>query len=279
MTTHHLTLWGCLFVIASSYLQAANRTGSGFAKSENFTVLTPKPEHAREANEYATEVLENAERLRSEIARHWLGRELPPREGRTIVTISFEADRDAGLTWAMDNPNRNYHSLYLATSPELALGTTLTHEMVHVVLATRFPHPNRLPAWLEEGIASHYDDPERKRQREEQIHAFTRRGQWPRIVEVLTAENIPASDMEAYTVAASLTALLLSRDGDPQTLFAFGQYGKKHGWDAALRKYYDIHTVDQLQTIWQYALSNAPRKDATARWELEDVVGGRETRG
>lgn len=265
MKTYRLAAWGCLLV-ASSYLQAANRTGSGFAKSENFTVLTPKQGNAQEANEYAAEVLENAERLRDKIARHWLGQELPPRQGRTVVTVSFEPERDAGLTWAMDNPNRNYHALYLATSPELALGSTLTHEMVHVVLATRFPHPNRLPAWLEEGIASHYDDGERKQQRREQLDAFTRTRQWPRIGRVLTAENISASDTEAYTVAASLTALLLSRDGDPQTLFAFGQYGKKHGWDAALNKYYRIRTVDQLQTIWQYALSSVPGGNREARW-------------
>lgn len=252
--------WVCLILLTPSTLCAADRSGGGFAKSKNFTVLTPRQADAERANAYAAAVLDHAERWRSKIARHWLGRELPPRQGRTMVTVSFEPERDAGLTWAMDSPDRRYHALYLSTSRELALGTTLTHEMVHVVLATRFPPPHRLPAWIEEGIASHYDDPGRKQRRAERINTFIRTRQWPPLIDVLTAENIAAADTEAYAVAASMTALLLSRDGDTQTLFEFGQYGAEHGWDAALKKFYNIPSVDQLQVIWQCALSNATLK-------------------
>jgi hypothetical protein len=272
MRLYRPTLWLWLFLIAPAVLQAANRAGSGFATSDNFTVLTPKQAAAQKANAYAEDVLRTAERLRRQIARDWLGEELPPRQGRTIVTVSFESDRDAGLTWAIDNPRRTYHSLYLATSPELALGATLTHEMVHVVLATRFPHPNRLPAWLEEGIASHYDDADRQQEREDQLDAFIQTDEWPRVADVFNARTIAPTDIQAYTVAASVTALLLSHDGRAQRIFAFGQHGNEHGWDTALRKYYDIAGVDELQSVWQCAVSRVCPSGDDIAWGTTQAI-------
>lgn len=270
MKTYRPLPWMWLLLLSPTILQAANNGQSGFATSDNFTVLTPKQATAEQADAYAKKVLRSAERLRSQIARHWLGQELPPRHGRTIVTVSFKSNRDAGLTWAIDDPRRKYHSLYLATSPDLAVGTTLTHELVHVVLATRFPHPNRLPTWLEEGIASHYDDDVRKQQRQRQLSVFMQTGDWPQIAAVFNARNIPANDTEAYTVAASVTALLLSQDGNTQRLFAFAQHGKKHGWNAALQKYYDIPTVSQLQSIWQCSVSSVPPTDTKTAWDMTE---------
>ena len=55
-------------LIATAQLTAADSGMSGFAKSQNFTVLTPKQTTAQEANDYASEVLHTAEQLRSEIA-------------------------------------------------------------------------------------------------------------------------------------------------------------------------------------------------------------------
>ena len=243
-----------ILLLTPSSLQAADSAKSGYAKSDNFTVLTPKQATAQEANAYATDVMRTAELLRSEIAREWLGHELAPNQGRTIVTVSFELDRDSGLTWAIDDPRRKYHALYLSTSPELAMGSTLAHEMVHVVLATQFPHPKRLPAWLEEGIASQYDDHARQHERQRLITNFIRTRRWPPIAAVLNAKTVPANDTKAYTVAASLTALLLARDGDKQKLLAFGQMGNQDGWDIALQECYGIESVHQLQAIWQRGL-------------------------
>jgi len=245
-------------LLGSSLLHAADMGRSGFATSDNFTVLTPRQETSEAANRYANRLARTAESLRREIAREWLGGELPPRQGRTLVTVSFEADRDAGLTWAMDDPRREFHTLYLTTSPDLAIGSTLAHEMVHVVLATSFPHPHRLATWLEEGIACQYDDEARKRSRERELATIVRTGRYPSIAPVLQAHNLRASDKRGYTVAASVTQLLLSLDPDKTKLVEFGQYGSRHGWDRALNRYYEINGVDQLQEIWQQSLPRFP---------------------
>ncbi len=247
-----ITVWGLCHGATSWATDAA---GSGFAASENFTVMTPRQESADAAERYADQVLDAAEQLRREIATEWLGEPLPDSQGRTIVTVSFEPVRDVGLTWAIDNPKRKYHSLVLITSPQLALSHTLAHEMVHVVLATRFAPPRRLPIWIEEGIAGRYDDETPRQLRQQVLARFVRTQRWPDIAEVFQAKTFQATDQEAYSVATSVTSLLLARDGDKQKFVEFGDYGNTRGWNAALQRFYGITSVSQLQLLWQRTVS------------------------
>jgi hypothetical protein len=229
---------------------AARLDAAGFAMSDNFTVFTPSWPSREDTQAYAAEVLKNAEAWRKEIARQWLGEELPPSLGKTTVNVSFSDKRDAGRTWAVDDARRRYHTLYLATTPDRAIGSTLAHEIVHVVLATRFPHPNRLPAWIEEGIASSYDDQGRQETRRQHISYYIRTGQWPDIESVLNCRTIAARRQDDYTVASSLTEFLLSR-GDRQRLLEFGQSANRAGYDAALSKFYGINNTPDFQRAWQ----------------------------
>lgn len=247
MRSHQAVAAGVVLLLTlTAQLHAA-----GFAKSDNFQILTPDLSSRRETDQYAAEVLRHAELWRSEIAREWLGRELPQGVGHTIINVSFSVDRDAGLTWAKDDPRRRSHVLYLSTAPELAIGATLAHEMAHVVLATRFPHPHRLPAWLEEGIASRYDDEARRQERVNLLTWLLETRNWPRIEDVLNASNIAASDRQSYLVAASLTNFFLERNNDKHKLFEFAHSGCEYGWDVALSRHYAIADVDQLQRLWQ----------------------------
>lgn len=235
-----------LFVL----LPVADLVAAGLATSDNFLVLTASLASPQQDSQYAEAVLFNAESLRKEIAREWLGEELPPSVGKTTVNVAFSDQRDAGLTWAKDDPRRQRHMLYLTTSPEKALGSTLAHEMVHVVFATRFPHPNGVAAWLEEGIASKYDDPDRQATRDQILSWAVKTGNWPRLETVLDAQAIPATEKEMYAVAASLTDFFLAR-GDKATLIAFGLSGRKRGWDPALQEHYRLRDVQELQVAWQ----------------------------
>jgi hypothetical protein len=223
---------------------------AGFAMSDNFTVFTPSYPTRQDAEAYAREVLESAESWRREIARQWLGEELPPSVGQTTINVSFSDEKDTGLTWAKDNPQRKYHTLYLTTTPDRALGSTLAHEMVHAVLATQFPHPNRLAAWIEEGIACRYDDESAQTTRKRILAWIARTDNWPDVASLLHSPTIASRDKVAYATAASLTEFLLTRR-DKRTLLEFGQHANKAGWDAALSKYYRIDSTADLQRSWQ----------------------------
>lgn len=241
----HFTCSLLLLLVLSAESHAA-----GFAMSDNFTVFTPAYPNAADTEAFAREVLQSAEAWRRQIAREWLGEELPPSVGQTTVNVAFSTDRDAGVTWAKDDPGRQFHTLYLTTSPDRAVGTTLAHEMVHVVLATRYPHPRRLAAWLEEGIASRYDDQERQAIRRQILAWMAKTENWPALDSVLQRTSIPDNDKQAYAVAASLTDYLLTR-ADHATLLRCGEQARTKGWDAALRQCYQVRNVASLQRAWQ----------------------------
>jgi hypothetical protein len=163
-----------------SVVQAA-----GVAYNENFVVYSPKEGSREEQQQYAKAVLREAESLRQRFAIRWFGESLPNGTGRTAIYITFSQTEDSGLTWAKDHPDRVFHNVYLTTTPENATGTTLRHEIAHTVMATRFPTPNRLPAWCEEGIATRFDDEGRKSAREQLKLFWLRSATTPRLVGVL----------------------------------------------------------------------------------------------
>jgi hypothetical protein len=223
---------------------------AGFAFNENYMVFTPAEPNRQDAQDYARDVLRQADDYRKDIALEWLGEELPPSVGRTVINISFSETDDRGLTWAKDHPDRQFHNVYLTTSRQKAIGAALAHEIAHVVLASQFPHPHRLPAWLEEAIASGYDGQDRQQVRQRMLGWFVRTGNWPRLERILTARRVPVTDQVSYTVACALSEFLLSQGGK-QALLRFGQDGRQHGWDQALQMHYGIASVDQLQERWQ----------------------------
>ena len=241
----------CLVLSSPSAAQ-----GAGLAYSDNFIVMAPD-------QPLADEVRDAAEGLRKQIALEWLGAELPPGKGRTVISVNIVEAANRGLTWLIDHPKRKMHSTWLTTSREGATGPLLAHEIVHVVLGTYFP--GGLPAWANEGIASLQDGPKRDAIRDRILGSWARDASWPDIAQVLGAQTLPGSDQRAYAVAVSLTRYLLTRGDKPQFL-RFAVEGKEQGWDEALRTHYRIQSVEELQASWQAWLSTrrrpAPRKSA-----------------
>ena len=211
------------------------------AQSENFVVSAPDQATARA-------VLARAESLRRSIAVTWLGDALPDGIAPTVIRVTISSDEDRGLTWVADRADRLSHMMWLTTSRERAAGSTLAHEMAHVVLATRYP--GQLPAWLDEGIASREDDERRVAARREILKWYHQTGNWPSLLETLSATKIAGSERGRYALSASLTEYLLTQ-GDAPKLFAFAQAGKANGWDQALRDHYQIRDARELETRWR----------------------------
>jgi hypothetical protein len=231
--------------------------GAGFIRNENFTVYTPDQPPSQElASNLARAVLDKAEQCRKQIALEWLGEELPPSVGPTMINVRFSDEPNKGLTWAKDHPDRKYHALFLVVSGEEAIDDLLSHEMVHCVLATRFPHPRRLPAWIEEGIASRYDGPTRQAVRQKLVQWFVSTGNWPRLNSVLGAESIPPHDQEAYAVCTTVTDVLLKK-GDKKMLIRFAGMVEQAGLDRALNECYGIRSIDELESLWKSSLAGS----------------------
>ncbi|NOY30449.1 MAG: hypothetical protein GXP28_09835 [Planctomycetes bacterium] len=260
------------------FLNSPSALAAGHAFNANFTVLVEAKPSQEQGQFVAEYVLDRAETLRGEIATEWIGRPIPTGVGRTSITVHFHPGIESALTWAKDRPTRTLHSVYLRTTPERvqqAVEEMLPHEIVHVVFATQFSHPNRLPVWIEEGIASRYDDAQRMAIRQETVTWWTQTGDWPQLATLFDAKNLHASDATGYAAAASLVDFLLSR-GDKKTLLAFAADGNATGWDAALKVHYQIQSVSRLQSEWQAWVDEAGRVAMQHRWSS---TAGQASRG
>jgi hypothetical protein len=244
--------------LAAILTTTARAAAAGFVHSPNFIVFTPAEPSQEAAEVFAKAVLDRAEQYRKQIAVEWLGEELPPSIGQVMINVSFSSERDSGLTWAKDHPDRKFHALYLTTAAGQMPDRLLAHEIAHCILATKFPHPHRLPAWLDEGIASRYDDAQRQATRDKIAGWYVSTGQWPRLSSVLTADKVHSDDQEAYTLCATLTEMLLAR-GDKPALLRFGQMVEEAGIDRALNECYGIKNVAELETLWRSSLARSAR--------------------
>ncbi len=233
-----LTL-GMLFGVGILFAQSA--LGAALAHSDNFLVVAPD----RQA---AEAVLAAAEQYRRELAVEWLGEELPPSVGVTVVHVEFGGQADKGLAWPIDTPSRTMHKLWLVGPPEHVLGATLRHEITHIVLATQFP--GRLPAWADEGAASLQDDPQRRAIRSRLLAWYTETGNWPRLESIFAKQSIPPGDQASYAVAASITEYLLER-GSKARFLRFAMDGKTEGYGPALVRHYGIAGIPALEADWQ----------------------------
>jgi hypothetical protein len=239
-------------------LAADDARAGGFDRNENFVAFLPALGTQEATDKAVKALLDRANYHRQRIALEWLGEELPPSVGQAIINVDYSGGSDRGLTWAKDHPDRKFHSIYLVVPREDLLDSLLAHEIAHVVLATRYPHPHRLPSWLEEGIASRYDDADRQNTRQRIEQWFVKTGSAPRLANVLASDNIPADDRETYAVCASVTSLLLTR-GDKQTLLRFGQLAAQTDPDRALAQCYGIRGVEELESLWRAWLARAGR--------------------
>lgn len=235
------------FAVLPSSVRAA-----GLAHDANFIVLAPNQPAADAA-------LAKANEHRRAVAVEWLGEELPPGVGQTSLHVEFNDREDRGLTWPIDAPGRTLHKVWIVSSPENALESTLRHEVLHVVLATQFP--GKLPAWADEGAASQCDDAQRKSTRARTVRWYAQSGNWPRLDVLLQKPSISPADQADYSTASSLTEYLLTR-GDRRTFLKFAVDGKARGWDSALQTHYRISDVSALQTQWQAWVEGGSRAPA-----------------
>jgi len=235
-----LRLVGSLLLLLPAIQAAPAAAQSGLAASENFVVLASN-------KQLAEQVLQQAEIYREQIGTRWLGEPHPPSIGRATLHIKISPSEDEGTTWIVSG-GRDRHRVWITGTREQVLGGSLAHELTHIVLGTEYP--SRLPIWIEEGIASSYDDTQRESIRRTALKHFATTGRWPSVERLLAAASVSRNDQVAYTIAASVTQYLLTL-GDEKKLIRFALSGKRDGWDRAVSAHYGLQNIQALQAGWQ----------------------------
>lgn len=249
-----------LIALAFFWSSAASTPAADIATSTHFTVLAPN-------QRLADRVVQRAETLETRFSAAWLGRTLSAtrttlKPATTTIYLEIDDDRSFART-LIDSPNGR-HLVWLVGSQEAITGHLLEHELAHVSLASRFG--DSMPIWANEGIASRYDNPRRKKIRQQKLAGFVAMDSWPHLDRLLESE---VRQQWQYAAAESLTDYLVERGG--QAEFVEFVAASMVDFDAALAAHYGIRSLDQLEREWreavrqQLARQQRPTELASAR--------------
>lgn len=208
---------GLLIVLALVLFLLSKCDGGEMEFNQGFTVL---------ANSNARKILIAASKHRKDIEEEWG----LAATGPATITWTDSKD-DTAFTWERTG-KRKYHAVYLRTTLERATGSTLKHEIAHVVAA------GRLPLWANEGLASMYDDPLRKKIRREQPNM--------RPLQVLSLRSVTSAT--EYANCERLVAMLVGVKGKKEFV-KFAQDCVRHGTESALLVHYNL-TLKELGQVY-----------------------------
>lgn len=224
-----------LIVFLGSGAASTFSLGASLESSANFTVLAP---NAR----LADKVVAQAESFRSRIGAVWLEEVLPAT--RTPTSIFVEIDDSKSLARTLPSPSGEGHMVWLVGSEQAVAGRLLEHELVHVVLGSRFP--NAMPDWANEGVASRYDNQRRLKLRQQKLREFAQQESWPDLDKLFQA---PIRQPWQYATAESVSDFLIRLSG-PKQFLAFAA-DSNQGAAQALQAHYGIDSVTELEVRWR----------------------------
>lgn len=131
------------------------------------------------------------------------------------------------------------------------LSAALPHELTHVVLRDRFTS-SVVPRWADEGMAMLADTVAKQERHAWDLKQALASGTTFRAAELLAVDDYPASNRFGvfYSESVSLTRFLVSRTG-PEQFVKFLERANETGYDTALREYYEIAGVGELDRHWR----------------------------
>lgn len=224
-------------------LSLSNLAQAAGYRTVNFTVDAPTPELAKEIGD-------TAEHWRRELAKEWLGKELPrwsqPCPIKAMVSPNLGA---GGATSFVFNQGEVYDwRMNIQGSRERVLDSVLPHEITHTIFATHFRQP--LPRWADEGACTTVEHRSEIEKQERMLIDFlkTRRG-IPFDV-MFAMKEYPSDVLPLYAQGHSLARFLIDQRGK-QVFLNFLADGMRHGdWRQAIEVHYEYNHLLALQNSW-----------------------------
>lgn len=136
-------------------------------------------------------------------------------------------------------------------APDGGIPSALAHELVHVVLADRFP-AGPPPRWADEGLATLFDETAKQQGHEADFLAAAARGQSWRLADLMRLDLDPSDSARQrvfYGQSAALVRWLLARRDGP-TLLRFLDDAADQGVERSLAAHYTIDSIEALERAW-----------------------------
>ncbi len=227
------------------------------AETKHFRIL-----HLQSA-EVAEKAARLAESARLASAKKWFGEALPPWETRCDIYLFNTAEDYSRAT--SQSPQCPGHSTMPmegarvlerridlhCDDPNYSVGV-LPHEVTHVTLAGRFPAA--LPRWADEGMAVLSEPRDRVERHLRNLPNHAQQQQLFPIGQLMQQfdKKYPEPQRIGAFYAQSVSLVdYLSRLRGPPVFAQFVAEGMRGGYEAALRKFYNLKSFDDLDVAWQ----------------------------
>jgi len=242
-----------LLGIMSFFLMGEMAQGAGLSYNENFVVFADN-------QLMSDKIIKQADIHREVLSTRWLGKSLAQGQGRTTIHFRLDPTEEYGRTWRVNNTNYKTHTIWI-TGNDLNIDYLLKHELLHAVFATKYGD-ERFPEWIEEGIASRYDNGTKRLARVAAKKEIFRTGKWPSSKSLFGLNTINCENYIVYACLNGATDYLLNiSKKDHAKLIRFGIDSKLGGIDKALNKYYNINNQeDFLKLVIKHMYDNREPK-------------------
>lgn len=198
----------------------------------------------------AIRLAERAEKCRTELAKQWLGKELPDWPTPCRLEVCLNQSRLSGLsTFDFNAPAAAWAPVRVCLAGDLdgIMANCLPHEITHTILADHFRRP--VPRWADEGT-SILDESEQVRQRFDRMtREFGVRWQLYRLDHLFAMRDYPPRVDVLYAQGFSVARFLVNRKDRP-TFLAFLRGGMDGDWAAAAKRDYGFDSIEQMQETW-----------------------------
>ncbi len=223
------------------------------ARTDNFIVSTASPGLPAD---FAAQVAKEAERLRRDLAMHWLGQELPrwPQPCPIVVYAGPRIPAEGATTYTPiparpgQRPTVTDFHMEVRGTPQRVLDSVLPHEITHTVLATHFGQA--LPRWADEGACTTVEHPEERVRHETLLRQFlsTRRGIAMNVM--FRMREYPPEMLTLYAQGYSVSRFLISQGGQQKFIKFLEDYFRMQSWTHSVREHYGYESLADLQEHW-----------------------------
>jgi hypothetical protein len=224
-------------------LSVANLAQAAGYRTVNFVIDAPSAQLAKEIGEAA-------EQWRRDLAKEWLGKELPrwsqPCPIKAMVAPHLGA---GGATSFVFNQGEVYDwRMNIQGSRERVLDSVLPHEITHTIFATHFRQP--LPRWADEGACTTVEHRSEIEKQERMLIDFLKTRRGIPFDAMFAMTEYPSDVLPLYAQGHSLAQFLIAQRGK-QAFLTFLADGMRSGdWRTAIETHYEYQHLLALQNSW-----------------------------
>lgn len=212
-------------------------------RTANFLVSAPSPRAAQE-------IAQMAEHYRSELAKSWLGRELPRWREICPIRATIRPDLGAGgaTSFYFQNGEPRGWTMSIQGPHHRILDSVLPHEVLHTIFATHFGRP--LPRWADEGACTTVEHVEEKQRQHQMLYEFLTTNRGIAFNRLFAMKEYPSDVFPLYSQGYSLARFLIAQGGRQKFVRYVGEGMQTNDWPGTTRRFYEYDDLSDLQLTW-----------------------------